>query len=105
MLGPRADEPTTLPTRAIDLSGDTVTFTPAPRFALIRFASANVITSEALHVPSAGAGHCPPLLKVTASPAATRPISTPMAPASLARRTFSLTLHAPRSISATLPFG
>ena len=47
----------------------------------------------------------PPLEKVTASPGATRPMSTAVAPAWAARSTFRLTEQAPRSMSATLPVG
>ena len=47
----------------------------------------------------------PPFEKLTASPGATRPMSTAVAPASAARSTFRLTEQSPRSMSATLPSG
>src|SRR5258706_4513701 len=43
--------------------------------------------------------------KETASPASSRPMRTPTAPALAARSTFRLTAQLPRSISATLPAG
>src|SRR6266542_6303582 len=47
----------------------------------------------------------PPNAKLVASPGATRPMSTAMAPAEAARSTLRLTLQAPRSMSAILPVG
>ncbi len=47
----------------------------------------------------------PPWEKVTASPGATKPIKTAMAPACAALSIFKLTLHDPRSISAIAPLG
>src|ERR1700722_6308544 len=47
----------------------------------------------------------PPLLKLTASPGATKPISTPTAPALAAASIFRLTEHEPRSMRAILPLG
>ena len=57
MLGPGDEEPTTPPTSAMEVAGDTVTFTGAVRFALIRLATSKVITKSASHVPSGGTGH------------------------------------------------
>src|SRR5262249_57027013 len=47
----------------------------------------------------------PPKLKVIASPAATSPMRTPVAPACAARSILRLMAHTPRSISAILPAG
>src|ERR1700722_20288055 len=65
----------------------------------MRFATAWVITSDGTKsVP-------PPLEKLTASPGATKPIRTAVAPARAARSIFKLTEHDPRSISAIAPLG
>ena len=81
--------------------GETVTFTvfPAESCALILSASALVITNVSTKVSP------PPKAKLIGSPAATNPMSTPMAPALAARSTLRLTAHVPRSIKATLPAG
>src|SRR4051812_37520032 len=89
-----------LPFSGTPLAPDTVTFTGA---ALIVLAAVRVITRVGLHVESGSSGHSPPFAKESASPEAVNPMRTPAAPASLAIRTFSLTLHPPRSTSATFP--
>jgi hypothetical protein len=66
---------------------------------LIAFDSDCWMTSEGTKVSP------PPNEKDTASPAATKPISTPVAPASAPMSTFRLTEQVPRSIYAILPAG
>src|SRR3954466_4673536 len=99
MLGPRAEVLAMLPASGTLVPSLTVTLTGAAMLALILFDVACVITSVGTKwVP-------PPLLNDTASPGATRPSSTPVAPAAPAASTFRLIEQAPRSISATLPAG
>src|SRR4030095_1623159 len=86
-------------TSGIAEKGDMVTFTGAAMLALMRFAVACVITREGTNIVP------PPKVNVIASPGATRPINTPVAPALVARSIFRLMAQDPRSMSATLPAG
>ena len=90
-----------LPTSGTKTLVETVACTavPAESCALILLASASVITSVSTNESP------PPKLNEIGSPGATKPISTPIAPALAARSTFRLTGHPPRSINATLPAG
>src|SRR6266704_6872353 len=88
-----------LPTRGTVKAGETVTTTGAAMLALIKFDVLWVMTRVGTNVVP------PPKEKEIASPPATRPIRTPTAPALAARSTLRLTLHAPRSVRATLPAG
>ena len=98
--GPRDELATMPPTsgNAAALEMDTLT-TPEARRALMAVDSDCWMTSEGLKfVP-------PPKENETASPPATSPMRTPVAPSLTALSTFKLTEHPPRSISATLPDG
>src|SRR5438093_8302182 len=88
-----------LPTRGTVKAGETVTTTGAAMLALIRFDVLWVMTRVGTNMVP------PPKEKEIGSPAATSPIRTPTAPALAARSTLRLTLHAPRSMRATLPEG
>src|SRR5262245_25837866 len=89
-----------LPLNGTPLALDTLTFAAA---ALITPAAAREITRVGLQVESGISGPSPPFANDSASPEVVNAITTPAAPASLATRTFSLTLHPPRSTSATFP--
>src|SRR5262245_55426236 len=94
-----------LPMSMMPLSAEIVTFTGALIFAWMSSDRDCWMTIVGLQVPFGVAGHSPPFENDTASPGAIRPRSTAFAPALLAAATFSLMLQAPRSTSATLPFG
>ena len=99
--GPRADEPTTLPTSGTLTALETLTLTTTgiaswALMALLRDCWMTMVGTKLSP---------PPFEKLTASPGATRPISTAVAPASAARSTLRLTEQSPRSMSATLPAG
>src|SRR5215831_2234155 len=82
------------------LAGLMVAFTvDDPNAALIRLLVGCVMTSEGTEWDP------PPYINDIASPGATRPIRTPIAPACAARSIFRLTGQAPRSINAILPLG
>ena len=99
--GPRADEPTMLPTSGMLTASETLTLTTTgmASWALIAELSDCWMTMVGTKLSP------PPFEKLTASPGAMRPISTAVAPASAARSTFRLTEQSPRSMSATLPSG
>ena len=86
-------------TSGVVTAGEQLAMTGAAIFALIELERLCWITRVGTNVSP------PPKEKEIASPAATSPISTPTAPALAARSTLRLTLHAPRSIRATLPAG
>ncbi len=73
--------------------------TGAAMLALIESLRSWVMTIDGTNVSP------PPREKDTASPGATSPISTAVAPAFAARSTLRLTAQPPRSIRATLPLG
>src|SRR5262245_50657310 len=98
-LGPRADEPTMLCVSGIAVAGEMVALTGAAILDLIKFDVAWVITSDGTNIVP------PPNENVMASPAATRPIRTPIAPAAAARSILRLIAQTPRSINAILPAG
>ncbi len=102
--GPREEVPTIQPLRDWAAASEIVTFTvePAAICARIEFATACVTTSVGAQLLPSGL-HSPPFENDTASPAATRPSITAVAPAAVALLTFWLIAQLPRLISATLP--
>src|SRR4030095_13246189 len=99
--GPRDELLAMLPTSGIAAAGENETLTTCPPVSCVL-----MLVDSNGWITSVGAKWVPPPNEnEMASPGATSPIRTPMAPAATARSTFRLTEQAPRSISTIFPVG